>query len=249
MKSIAPVAAVANFKGGVGKSTTALMLADGLAWYYGLNVIVYDFDAQANLSQLLLTGEGVQRALNCEHGITPILETFAPNDPRPISDTHRALDTVRACAIEELVKNRDKTGSSEGWISLLPAHPHMRFLEPWLERSPGPGWYDVGDAIVGRVNEATLAEREAADIVIIDCPPHVSALCRAALKMADVYVTPTLPEALSIWGVTQFAKWMTHAEMQEWLHLTRDEFAARQFVVATRLVRASATQRRALEII
>ena len=54
--------AIANLKGGVGKSTTTVMLADGLAYYYGMNVLVIDLDPQANSSQMLLTERGVQAA-------------------------------------------------------------------------------------------------------------------------------------------------------------------------------------------
>ena len=37
-------AAIANLKGGVGKSTTTVMLADGLAYFYGMHVLVIDLD-------------------------------------------------------------------------------------------------------------------------------------------------------------------------------------------------------------
>ncbi|WP_146740163.1 ParA family protein, partial [Hyphomonas sp. GM-8P] len=64
----APIVTVANLKGGVGKSTTALMLSEGLAYAYGLRVLVLDFDAQSNLSQLMLTEKGVLKAYNGERG-------------------------------------------------------------------------------------------------------------------------------------------------------------------------------------
>ena len=60
-------AAIANLKGGVGKSTTTVMLADGLAYYYGMNVLVIDLDPQANSSQMLLTEMGFP---SMEHSFT-----------------------------------------------------------------------------------------------------------------------------------------------------------------------------------
>lgn len=66
-------AAIANLKGGVGKSTTTVMLADGLAHYYGMNVLVIDLDPQANSSQMLLTERGVQAAADQGKGVQHIL--------------------------------------------------------------------------------------------------------------------------------------------------------------------------------
>ena len=241
-----PVVAVANLKGGVGKSTTTLMLAEGLALQYGLNVLIFDFDAQANLSELLLTSEGVQREHNQDRGVAAILDTFVPGKNRSVEDLRIVVEQWNSCCIEELVrkKNRD---SEEGWISLLAADPSMRFLEPFLERSPGQGWYDIGEELIWALEEATQFERSQADIILIDCPPHVSTLCRSALKMADYYVTPTLAETLSIWGLQQFTRWMTHTDQTPWFSKPGPSFNERQFVVCTRFSATSRSHQKALE--
>ena len=103
-----PVIAVANLKGGVGKSTTALMLGEGLAYQYGLNVLIYDFDAQANLSELLLTSEGVQRERNMERGVAAILDTFVPGTNRKIEDLRIVVEQWNATVIDELVRKKNK---------------------------------------------------------------------------------------------------------------------------------------------
>src|ERR1700754_1124420 len=77
----ATVAAVANLKGGVGKSTTTVMLADGLAYFYGMNVLVIDLDPQANSSQMLLTERGVQAASDQGKGVHHILQHFMAGKP------------------------------------------------------------------------------------------------------------------------------------------------------------------------
>lgn len=247
MTSKAPVIAVANLKGGVGKSTTTLMLAEGLAYQYGLNVLVYDFDAQANLTELLLTSEGVTRERNQERGVAAILDTFVPELNKSVDDLRIVVEQWNATVIDELVRKKNKN-KEQGWISLLAADPSMRFLEPHLERSPGKDWFEIGDALIERLEKATIFERNQADIVIIDCPPHVSTLCRAALKMADFYVTPTLAETLSIWGLRQFSTWMTHTDQTPWLAKSGGaSFDERQFVVCTRFIQTSKSHQKALE--
>lgn len=246
MASKPPVVAVANLKGGVGKSTTALMLAEGLAYAYDLHILLCDFDAQANLSEMLLTSEGVQRELNQGRGVPAVLDRFLPVLERKDAPVHDVVETRNSTVIEELVRRREK-GQPGGWISLLPAHPGMRFLEPHLERSPGDGWFEIGDELAGEVDRVTETVRAEVDLVIIDCPPHVSALCRAALRLADYYVTPTLAEALSVWGVHQFLRWLAHPSMSEWLGVERSQLPMRQFVVCTRFSPRSRSHRKTLD--
>lgn len=246
MANTPPMVAVANLKGGVGKSTTALMLAEALAYHYHLNVLLFDFDAQANLSEMLLTSEGVQRQLNQHRGVPALLDQFLPGAERRHVALSDVVETRTAAAIEELVLARQLRRQG-GWVSILPAHPGMRFLEPHLERSPGQGWFEIGDQIADLVLESTEEVRGQCDLVLIDCPPHVSALCRTALKLADYYVTPTLAEPLSIWGVQQFLRWLAHPHMSAWVGKARDSLVDRQFVVCTRYSPRSRSHRRTLE--
>ncbi len=243
MAKAPPVVAVANLKGGVGKSTTALMLAEGLAYFYGLQVLLCDFDAQANLSETLLTSAGVQRELNQGRGVSAVLDHFLPASQRMHTNLRDVVDTKNSTVIDELIYQRERMKPG-GWVSLLPAHPGMRFLEPHLERSPGEGWFEIGDELANHFLEATAEARETADLVIIDCPPHVSALCRAALKLADYYVTPTLAEALSVWGVHQFLRWLAHPSMSDWLGVEHATLPRRQFVVCTRFAPRSSSHQK-----
>ena len=50
--------AIANHKGGVAKSTTTMMVAEGLALQHGLRVLVIDMDPQCSVSTMLLSREG-----------------------------------------------------------------------------------------------------------------------------------------------------------------------------------------------
>jgi len=54
--------AVANRKGGVGKSTVAVMLAHALAVQSNKRVLVIDLDSQCNASLILMGGQGWNEA-------------------------------------------------------------------------------------------------------------------------------------------------------------------------------------------
>jgi cellulose biosynthesis protein BcsQ len=61
--------AVSNRKGGVGKSTIAVMLAHAATAWAGLRVLVMDLDTQCNASLMLVGGEGWERASRAGHTI------------------------------------------------------------------------------------------------------------------------------------------------------------------------------------
>jgi cellulose biosynthesis protein BcsQ len=217
-------AAVANLKGGVGKSTTTVMLADGLAYFYGMNVLVIDLDPQANSSQMLLTEQGVQAAFDQGKGTLQLLEQFISRSPAAAAP----FIMPNAVTLEEL-RVAEEQDAREGWISILPSHPKLRLNEMTLEED----WYS------GAGTPATLAKSLADffraafeplaalyDVILIDCPPHLSPLARAGLSIADVFVTPTIADSVSTWGVKQFSDWVGK--------FIAPDLPDRNFVVVTR---------------
>ena len=68
--------AIANMKGGVAKSTSAMMLADVLTYYHSKNVLLIDCDPQANLSQMVMSYVGLRNAKSASKTITRWVEGF-----------------------------------------------------------------------------------------------------------------------------------------------------------------------------
>ena len=221
---VALTAAVANLKGGVGKSTTTVMLADGLAYYYGMNVLVMDLDAQANSSQMLLTEEGVQAALDQGKGAHHLLASFiAGADPSAAPYILPNAVTLEELRLAEVQDQR------MGWISSLPAHPQLRLRELSLEEE----WYGkagtpttLADALSVHFREAFLPLLPIYDIILMDCPPHLSPLARAGLAIADAFITPTIADSVSTWGTKQFSDWVSR--------LIAPDLPSRHFVLITR---------------
>ena len=68
--------AIANVRGGVGKSTTSMMLAEGLALKQ-LRVLVLDIDPQAMVSELLLRFGGLRQVVKDRRTLAHVLGRFA----------------------------------------------------------------------------------------------------------------------------------------------------------------------------
>ena len=200
------IASIANLKGGVGKSTTTVMLADGLAYFYGLNVCVIDLDAQANSSQMLLTERGVQASYEQGKGATHLLQQFMSREPANAAP-HIAPNAV---TLEEL-RVAEQQDERKGWISSLPSHPHLRLQEMGLEEN----WYSkagtpttLSKALTDHFQRAFEPLRSLYDVILIDCPPHLSPLARAGLSISDYFIMPTIADAVSTWGTKQFSDWV-----------------------------------------
>lgn len=220
----ATIAAIANLKGGVGKSTTTLMLADGLAYFYGATVLVVDLDPQASSSQMLLTDRGLQMAFDQGKGVHHLIEQFMNNEPANIGN----LILPNAVTLEEL-RRAEERDERNGWISILPSHSQLRLTEMALEEkiySKGMAPSRLANYIAGHIEKALEPLKSIYDVILIDTPPYMSPVARAGLSIATNYITPTLADSVSIWGSKQFTDWVG---TQVTPHL-----ASRNFIVITR---------------
>jgi chromosome partitioning protein len=167
------VIAVANQKGGVGKTTTAINLGTALA-AVGLKVLILDFDPQGNAS----TGLGIKhesRPPGCYgliHGAT-------------------LAETVRHTTIPnlDLVPSTVELAGAEFELSQV---SRPQFL---LQRAI------AGDGGPGEISSESARARY--DYILIDCPPALGMLTINALVAADSLLVPLQCEFFALEGLSQ----------------------------------------------
>lgn len=177
-RPVAPrVLALANQKGGVGKTTTAINLGTALA-AIGESVLVVDLDPQGNAS----TGLGIDRrsrrvstydVLTGEVGLREaILETAVPR-------LHIAPSTMDLSGLElELASQRDRAYRLRDAIRRL----NLR-----------------DDSFQGR-NDVEYS------YVLIDCPPSLNLITVNAMAAANAILVPLQCEFFALEGLSQLLK-------------------------------------------
>ncbi len=192
--------AIANLKGGVGKSTTSLMLAEGLAYYHNKQVLVLDLDPQANLSFMLLSRSGVEDTDQAGRSLARYMKAVRLGEHEDLSSfLHQSASDIR-----DLRRNQRL-----GRVDLLPSLPGLRFEELAYERQAyrtGPDDVDPARALADAFQRDLDWAARTYDIILIDCPPGFSTLSRAGLLLADVIVSPTIADAISVRAMKDFVE-------------------------------------------
>ncbi len=181
--------AVMNTKGGVGKSTIVLGLAEVLSAFHGKNVLVIDSDAQASASAMLMTHANLHKLQN--EGLTIVDLLVA------------AVLRGDAKAVEEWpkyvvggVSDVDDARS----VYLLPSDMQLTLFEREVSK-------ESAHSRLRNVIGLLLAHmRTVFDIVIIDCPPGLSVLTESWLREADFHLSPTKADYVSTCGLDVFRR-------------------------------------------
>lgn len=183
------VIAVMNRKGGVGKTTTAIGLADAFVSQCDHRVVVVDLDPQASASMALL---GEQCALErAEAG-----QDLAGYLRAVLTDHTIDVDDI-LCTDVNAIK-----GIQAGDYALVSSSElvwdveHMAIANLHLGR--------LKDAIADLLS--CLAQRF--DVVIVDCPPGKAQSAERAIQAADLILCPTVPDRVSVWGIHSFSRYM-----------------------------------------
>ena len=166
--------AVGNFKGGVAKTTTAMVLAQGLS-LRGHRVLAIDTDPQGSLTTL--------------HGLLPEAEVTEDMTIGPLCD---GSETDIRYAIRSTYWNG---------LDLVAAAPFLfsaEFALPARQmQEPGVKFWDV-------LNEGLESVRDLYDVIIIDTPPSLSYVTINALWAANGIVVPVPPSGLDFASSAQF---------------------------------------------
>jgi chromosome partitioning protein len=188
---MASVLAVINLKGGVGKTTTSVALAEMLASEHGKRVLVVDLDPQTNATVMLI-GEAAWLARN-RRGAT-VASLFR----RAIEPTAPPFDLNRC--IHEGASDVD----SAHRLDLLPSSLDLIDLQDRLVTASARrfGVHSLVE-ILRRAIRPRLADY---DLLLVDCPPHLGLVTLNGLRIADAYLIPTIPDVLSTYGIAQITK-------------------------------------------
>ncbi len=176
---------VANFKGGVSKTTTTAHLAQGLA-LRGYDVLLIDLDAQGSLTSTM--GISPEFEVEPEHTIVPLTSGETDSLAGAIRKTYwPGVDIV------------------PGSVALNNAD---FFLPSRQARDPGFAFWDV---LGGALRRDGLQYRY--DYIIIDTPPAISYLTINAFWAADAMLVPMPPEGPDFVSSSQF--WALFAQLSD----------------------------------
>jgi chromosome partitioning protein len=191
----AKIIAVANMKGGVGKTATVVSLAEALA-ASGFRVLVIDLDAQANAS-LCLAGDSLLATLIARKAT---IEGFLAEH------LLGQRNTPFAACIRNNVSNVSHLNEQLA-ISLLPSSPELRHFEYRIiydltQRKMS--WLDIVQGLSAVMGGQLAKARRNFDFILIDCAPGISVLTEVSIRLADLVIVPTIADFLSTFGLQAF---------------------------------------------
>lgn len=191
--------AVANPKGGVGKSTTTLMVAEGLALKYGARILVIDMDPQAGATKTLLGHGALAQLGENNKGLGAILLGWSQGKNVRLA-SHRV-------AASDLVELRDRTA---GLVDIVPSNNELLGvvgeLETQLRKLKRRQRLDV--VLAGLINGALRPVETNYDIVLFDCPAGAVPLSLAAIRSVEHILVPTNLEENSYTTLLDFFRFI-----------------------------------------
>jgi chromosome partitioning protein len=199
----AKVIAVANMKGGVGKTTTVVALAEFLA-AYGVNgqrkrVAVVDLDAQASASISIAGNTLLTDLIENEKTIDIFLED-------------RVVRKLPTPTLKSIVRRRASSLTAGGQpvdIGLVASSPQLRFVEREMIYNLTEKGYGL-HAIEGQTRAVVEPElellRSAYDYILVDCPPGISAFTEVMITASDLILAPVIPDFVSTRGLSAFCQ-------------------------------------------
>jgi chromosome partitioning protein len=180
------VMAAINFKGGTGKTTVALAIAEGICRLMQKRVAVIDCDFQCSASIALLGRRTLNDLIQKNATMDFLLQSkLAKRNGARLGE---CVAAAQFCVSE-----------AAGLVHILPGSPDMprherQIVASFLSKSDINAAYENAAIKMGEQFRSLLDEF---DFVLIDCPPGLTLFSEAAIRAADGIVVPTLPNEIS----------------------------------------------------
>lgn len=175
-----------NAKGGVGKSTMVMALAETLSAYHGKNVLVIDSDAQASVSSMFMAIRDLhKRQANQATLVDYLISRTLSNEPTD----------WRNFVVED-VSDVDDARS----VSVIPSDMQLTLFEREVSKE------SLHTKLRMCVSQLVREVSENYDCVLIDCSPGLSVLTECWLRETDYHISPTKADYVSICGLEVFRR-------------------------------------------
>jgi chromosome partitioning protein len=172
------VIAVANFKGGSGKTTTSAHLAQYLT-LKGYRVLAIDLDPQASLSAL--------------HGYQPEFD---------VKDNETIYSAIRYDAARRSLAEVIRPSYFPG-LDIVPASLELMLFEHETPKALLDK-VDLNSLFFTRLDNALASVADRYDVAVIDCPPQLGFLTLSALCAATAVLVTVHPQMLDVMSMCQF---------------------------------------------
>ena len=212
-----------NMKGGVGKTTLAVEVSRTLAHNYDKNVLLIDYDPQANASYALLETERYVQLDTDEKTIAHCLMPGSRStDPFSVIGTTSAgtVDIGQYIArIRRWYYPHDATKKA-GRLDLVPgALDLMRLALNVLHP-------DTEKRLLSRWNELLVEAKKNYECIIIDCHPAGSFFTKSALLSSSAVIIPVTADAYAATGLQMMRQhmemWQSSGGVKEFLVVFND---------------------------
>jgi chromosome partitioning protein len=191
----ARLVSVINMKGGVGKSTTTVSLAETLAMHQRRRVLIVDLDPQTNASIMAAGPERWNALREAERTLDFFFESYIIQQrPKPF---------------KSLIESKVSDLKGKPDVALCAAAPEFRIVERDMIESFVKRGFQIDQIqkwICERFANGIKTVINDYDYILIDCPPGISLFAEAALIAADAILVPTIPDYVSRLGLITFRK-------------------------------------------
>jgi chromosome partitioning protein len=178
-----------NFKGGVGKSTTAVETAASLARHFGKRVLLIDLDPQTNSTFYLMDHTEWEQWTHTNGSLKTLFEAY-------LSGKEDQFDVSQVIKRDLLCHGG--TPLAPGF-DLLPSHLALVQIDIQLAARSV-----IGEAVFSNqaiIRQALQKVQHQYDYIFFDCPPNFNLVTQNGLFASDGYVIPAIPDYLSTLGI------------------------------------------------
>lgn len=173
--------AIMNAKGGVGKSTLSLALAETLSAFHDKKILLVDADGQATLTMMVTSITSANAAKDSWQTIAGWLESHTIGDRQT---------TWQQCIMQG-VGDVDDADS----ISLMPGDMDLTLLEREIASS------GATNGLRYACRQLLQEAEDFFDLVIVDCAPGISIVTESWLRECDYHLIPLKPDILAVGGM------------------------------------------------